>query len=332
MKGVIHAHTKISHDSMGTADEMIRAAREAGLQFIMTTDHNNKRIFTEGPSGKQGDLLVIRGAEIIQGGQALLALHIHEYIEEYQHGPKTIQQIVDEIKAQGGLAFAAHPLTFRDWTVEGIDGLEVYDMADNAMTQAWKLPWITAEAITSFQDYSEEVYLSLLARPNHSLSRWDRLIPKRRLVGIAGNDAHQRFVLMGRKIDPYSVTFRFVQTHLLSPACEESPLVDALKAGHSYFSFGLLADATGFLFTAEGPEGTAIMGDRISYSPGMVLSARTPNTGTIRLFHNGGVVYKLKAPRLDYPVKEKGVYRVEVSLSFEGMSYPWIVSNPIYID
>ncbi len=331
LKGVIHAHTNISHDSRGTADEIIRAAQEAGLHFLMTTDHNSKRIFTEGPRGKHDNLLIIRGAEIIQGGQAILAINIKEYIEEYDRVAKPIQQLVNEIKAQGGLAFAAHPNTFKEWNVEGIDGTEIYDMADNAYTQAWKLPWIAAEALTSLQDYPDEVYLSLLTRPDHALSQWDRLTQKRMLVGIAGNDAHQRFMLFGKQLDPYQLVFRFVQTHILATACEEAPLLNALKAGHTYFSFSLLADATGFQFTAGNSKDRVIMGDGIPYSPDLVLTVQTPHLGLIRLYQNGKIVNHATATRLDHPVKERGVYRIEVSLSVDGAPYPWIISSPIYI-
>ncbi|MBI3610482.1 MAG: CehA/McbA family metallohydrolase [Nitrospirae bacterium] len=331
LKGVIHAHTRISHDSKGTADEIIRAAQGADLQFLMTTDHNDKRIFTEGLQGKYENLLIIRGAEITQGGQSILAVHIKEYINEYTKYAKTIQQIVNEIKSQGGLAFAAHPYTFKEWDVEGIDGTEIYDMADNAYAQAWKLPWMATEAFVSFQDYPDEVFLSLLARPDDYLSQWDRLTQKRKLVGIAGNDAHQRFMLFGKQLDPYQLVFRFVQTHILTPAFEETPLLNALQAGHTYLSFGLLADATGFQFAAGNSNIRAIMGDSISYSPDLVLTAQTPHTGIIQLYRNGKVMDTVTAARLDYPVKERGVYRIEVSLPIEGVKYPWIISSPIYV-
>lgn len=330
-KGVIHAHTHISHDSKGTADEIIRTAREAGLRFLITTDHNSKRIFTEGLHGNYEDLLIIRGAEIIQGGQSILAVNLKEYVEEWDAGPKPLQQIVNEVKSQGGFVFVAHPYKFKEWDIEGIDGMEVYDMADSAITQKWKIPWIAAQAVTSFQDHPNELYLPLLSRPDDYLYRWDRMTQKRRWIGIAGSDAHQRFALFGRQLDPYQLVFRFVQTHILAPACEETALLDALMAGHAYASFGLLADASGFLFTAGDSTDRVIMGDSIPYSPHLVLTAQTPNTGTIRLYHNGKAAALATTRRMDYPVKERGVYRIEVSLPIDGVSYTWIISNPIYV-
>jgi len=107
--------------------------------------------------------------------------------------------------------------------------------------------------------------------------------------------------------------------------------LEGLIAGHTYASFGLLADATGFRFTANDPITHAIMGDSISYSPRLVLTAQTPNTGIIRLYHNGKVAALETTRRMEYPVKETGVYRIEVSLKINGTSYPWILSNPIYV-
>jgi predicted metal-dependent phosphoesterase TrpH len=330
-KGVIHAHTHISHDSTGTPDDIVRAAREAGLRFLMTTDHNSKRIFTEGLQGNYGDLLIIRGAEIIQGGQSILAINLKEYIEEWGAGPKPLQQIVNEIKSQGALVFVAHPYEFKEWDIDGIDGMELYDMADSAVALKWKIPWVAAQAATSFKDHPDEVYLSILSRPDDNLYRWDRLTRKRKWIGIAGNDAHQRFALFGRQLDPYQLVFRFVQTHILAPKCDETALLNALMAGHTYSSFGLLADAGGFQFTAGDSIARGTMGDSIPLSPRLVLTAHTPNTGTIRLYHNGKIAALETARRMDYPVKERGVYRIEVSLPINGTSYPWIISNPIYV-
>jgi hypothetical protein len=33
----------------------------------------------------------------------------------------------------------------------------------------------------------------------------------------------------------------------------------------------------------------------------------------------------------EYEIKEKGVYRIEVSLKHLGKYYPWIFSNPVYV-
>ena len=47
-RGVVHAHTWLSHDSTGTVEEILEAASSAYLDFLITTDHYTPRIFTEG--------------------------------------------------------------------------------------------------------------------------------------------------------------------------------------------------------------------------------------------------------------------------------------------
>lgn len=328
LKGVIHLHTTLSRDAKGTLEEAVAAAQDAGLQFLMTTDHNSRKIFTEGVHGRFNDVLVIRGAEMIKGGQALLAINVKEYINGHL---MTIRQAIDEIKAQGGLAFVAHSWRFKEWEIEGINGMEVYDLADSFYGQAWKAPWVGLEVLTSWEEYSEEIFLTLLSRPDHYLSKWDRLIQKRKFVGIAGNDAHQNVRFFGRQLDPFSLDFKFVQTHLLASALEEGPLLEALRAGHAYSSFGLLADATGFQFFGERNGIVGIMGDDVPSAPGLVLVAQSPHVGRIQLKQSGKVVAEAFSRRLDYPVKEQGNYRVEVYLEIGKNQYPWIISNPIYV-
>jgi len=332
-KGVIHAHTLISHDSPGLPEELVRAAREAGLNFVVTTDHNDRRIFTEGIEGWFNDLLVIRGAEIGRENSShqneyLLAINIKEFIDGNSMG---IQEIIDEIHHQGGLAFVAHTWRFKDWDVKGLDGMEVYDIADSLYGQAWKAPWMAFQVLTSWEDYSEEVFLNILTRPGYSLAKWDGLSQTRRLVGIAGNDAHQNLEVFGHQLDPYALDFKFVQTHILAPHLEVDTLLSALKAGHAYLSFGLLADATGFQFCAMKETLLAIMGDEVARVPGLVLCARTPQNGWFELYRNGRKIKEAFSDRLDYGVEENGVYRVEVSLRVGNTRYPWIISNPIYV-
>jgi hypothetical protein len=329
LKGVIHAHSRLSHDSRGAPEEILRAAREAGLRFLMTTDHNTHRIFTEGMQGRFDDLQVIRGAEIIKAGQTILAVNTREFIDG---GRMSTQQVIREIKAQGGLAFVGHPWRFREWDVEGIDGVEIYDIADAAYAQAWKAPWVGLEMLSSWRECPEEVLLTLLSRPRHHLSTWDGLLRTKRLVGIAGNDAHQNVRFLGMQLDPYALDFRFVQTHLLAGAAEERAIVEALQAGHAYLSFSLLADATGFRFLAERDGVVGIMGDRVPYAPGLSLTLESPLPGRIRLYRDGEAAGETLSSRLQHPVAGKGVYRSEISLEVDGSEYPWIISNPIYVE
>src|SRR5262249_35344388 len=112
---------------------------------------------------------------------------------------------------------------------------------------------------------------------------------------------------------------------------EEPPLLGALGSGHSYLSFGLLADATGFRFHAERNGLVGIMGDRISGAADLTLILESPLEGRISLYRDGAKVRETTARRLAFPGAETGVYRGEVSLPLHGKTFPWIISNPIYV-
>ena len=45
LRGAIHVHSHLSHDSGGTAEEILQGAREAGLDYVILTDHDTPRIF-----------------------------------------------------------------------------------------------------------------------------------------------------------------------------------------------------------------------------------------------------------------------------------------------
>jgi hypothetical protein len=134
------------------------------------------------------------------------------------------------------------------------------------------------------------------------------------------------------QLDPYVLDFRYVQTHLLADADEERALLDALRAGHSYLSFSLLADATGFRFLAERDGVVGLMGDRVPHAPGLRLTLESPLAGAIRLYRDGELAGEARSARLEHLVAGSGIYRGEVSLEIGGTEYPWIISNPIYVE
>ncbi|MGH7274432.1 MAG: PHP domain-containing protein, partial [Nitrospiria bacterium] len=120
LRGAIHVHSYISHDSRGTPEEIIQGAKETDLDFIVMTDHDSPRIFKEGMQGRYEGVLVIRGMEVIKGCRgtadmcaSVLAIGLANY---FDHRPLTFQQVLDEVNGQGGIAFVAHPRGWQDWS------------------------------------------------------------------------------------------------------------------------------------------------------------------------------------------------------------------------
>jgi hypothetical protein len=316
-------------------DEIVEASRRAGSAFVIMTDHHSSKVYSRGFEGLFEDVLVIRGSEIIKGCRgrtgdtcnSLLVLGVKDYIH---HKTLTMSQVVDKVKKRGGLAIAAHPNGFVDWHTD-IDGMEIYDILDDAVDHRWKFAKYFFDVLYSFNRYPDEVFLSILDRPEQALQKWDELTQKRRIVAIAGNDAHQNIRFSGKQIDPYSLTLRFVRTHVLAPSLGEREILSALAAGHAYVSFDILADATGFGFWAESDRVLGIMGDEVEWAEGLTLKLQTPIAGKIVVMKDGRLFKKATAQKLTLPVEEPGVYRVEVSLPIRGEWWPWIYSNPIYV-
>ena len=353
-RGVVHAHTGLSHDSTGTDGQIIEAARLAKLDFLVTTDHYTPRIFTEGLDGVQDSVLVVRGVELPLGcvrGEgtdrrcsSVLAIGLREPLNPDKYATK--EDLLTAIRAQGALAIIAHSRGVPDpHYFELADGMEIYDIADTIRERLVDLPRYLLATPFLKGEFETELFLPIAERSNWPLVQWDRLTQTRRFVGLAGNDAHQNLSFLGRQFDPYALVFRSLNTHILVPLATKenrflatpSPsekLVTALRAGRCFASFNLLADAAGFRYTAHaGEKGAvvAVMGDEASLQEGLLLVAQSPLPGAIELLRNGIPIRRQEGRELRYRVDRAGVYRVEVSLWVVDRWRPWIFANPIYV-
>ena len=357
-RGVVHAHTALSHDSAGTSEEILKAAGSARLDFLVTTDHYTPRIFTEGLDGLRGSLLVVRGVEIPLGCTrqgaltrrcaSVLAIGLRGPLVPGPNGEWDLDELFKGLRSQGALAIIAHPRGLLNQSYfRYADGLEICDLADTVRDRLADVPRFLLKFLLNYDEYQDEVLLSLIVeRSNWNLVEWDRFTKTRRFVGLAGNDAHQNLQLFGRQADPYVLIFRAVNTHVLAPlGVAESlrplapplttgNLMSALRAGRCFVSFNLLADAAGFRFAAHVRDGgpvVALMGDDVLLQDGLVLAAQCPIPGAVELLRDGVPIRRQEGRELFHQVDRPGVYRIEVSLWVVDRWRPWIFSNPIYV-
>jgi hypothetical protein len=344
-RGVLHAHTLLSHDSHGTVTEIIAAARAARLNFLITTDHYTPRIYAEGVQGFLNSVLVIRGVEIGMGcthaaGLArrcgsVLAFGCQSPLVPDAGNGWDWDALFTTIRAQGGLSIIAHPrgLPGAEYFKQA-DGMEIYDMADAMREKIIDAPRELLELALTSAKYSEELILPVVERMNWHLVQWDSLTVSRRFVGVAGNDAHQNLVVLGRRIDRYDLIFRALNMHVLAPSLTEKHIVAGLREGRCFASFGLLADASGFQFRArEISTGTqrAVLGEELKMQDGLVLETQSPIPGALTLLRDGVPIRREQGRLLRHGVDRPGVYRVEVSLRVVDRWRPWIFANPIYV-
>lgn len=103
----LHMHTIYSYDGTATVPAVLKRARQAGLDVIAITDHDEIRgaLLAEQLAPKYG-LEVIPGIEITTAEGDLLALGVHELVPA---GLPLIETLL-HIGEQGGYAIAPHPM------------------------------------------------------------------------------------------------------------------------------------------------------------------------------------------------------------------------------
>ncbi len=257
------------------------------------------------------------------------------------------QNLINQAREAGGLAFLAHPddpeakafnetdISWEDWSVQNYTGIELW----NALSELKTV--VPTKLHGAFYAYLP----ALVAHQPlaDTLAKWDELLSKgEKVVAIGGSDAHALHMSMGilhRVIFPYEFHFRCVNTHALlseplsgEAARDKSLIYDALAHGRCFIGYDLPAPTRGFRFKAKGLEHSAIMGDEIPAKGGVTLHAHLPLKADISLLKDGIAIGVWRNQQtLTHNTSEPGVYRVEARRSYLGRKRGWIYSNPIYV-
>jgi hypothetical protein len=78
VRGIVHCHSALSHDSEGTLEEIAAAAHGAGVRFLAMTDHYTPRAIREGFRGVKDDVIFFVGIEVSRDHGSLLAIGLGE--------------------------------------------------------------------------------------------------------------------------------------------------------------------------------------------------------------------------------------------------------------
>jgi len=104
----VHAHT-LSSDGMVSPAELVRAAASAGISVLCVTDHDTMAACSEAVSaGEELGVEVVRGEEVttaMPSGTHIVGL----FLERPIRMGMSMEDTVDAIHDQGGLAILAHP-------------------------------------------------------------------------------------------------------------------------------------------------------------------------------------------------------------------------------
>ncbi len=335
--GCIHIHSRYS-DGTGTIPQIAKYAAEAGLDYIMITDHHNLRALKNGEERWYGPVLAIIGYEIndIDDTNHYLAFGLTEEVDKHLPAPEYVRQV----RLQGGFGIIAHPDEKRDllpehppypwtaWESEDYQGIEIWNQMSEWMEGL--TPW---NKIWRFINPRK----SILTPPPETLARWDRVNQIRPVVGIGGVDAHaHQHQLFGGlfkvTIFHYKVQFKSVRTHLLlsEPFTPDMPLkkakqlvYEAILGCRVFVSNYFNGDARGFRVTARNTHGKAGIGESLPWAPDTTIRVRVPLPGRIRLIRNGEQMAEEYGQEVDFTLSAPGIYRVEVFRRKRA----WIFSN-----
>jgi len=232
-RGIIHCHSLYSHDSKGTYEEILAAAKAAHVDFVCMTDHppagDRGKSLREGWSGIHDGVLFIQGAEYSDN---ILGLGLKEPISG-----KDRRQTIQAIHDQGGVAIACHPEGITDWSeFDEADGMEIFNV-HAAVLKHKNDPVFAAKVIKALKEDPERSFELLHEVDPAILAKWDEINAKRPFTGIAGNDAHQNVNFLGLQLDPYPRAFRFVATHVLAEELTQEAVLRALRGGNCYVEF-----------------------------------------------------------------------------------------------
>ncbi len=317
LRGGIHVHSLQGGHSLGLYSDILGAARLAGYDFVFITEHP-------------------RPTEVLQRPEDPEILIIYGYERELRPGVRVLE---DE---SGRFRFLSH--FDGDEVPAEVAGLEIYNLHENGMRGDG---WLTRIHFLYHRlFYPDLVAFNIWSLDRRRLALWDRVQKLRNLSGIAGNDAHRNLgvilqtasgrVLASFLVDPYTLSFRFVTTHVQLPAgseVTEDLVLEALARGSAFVAFEQVADPTGFAFYGQSGDRIIPMGSRIKSGPDLVFQAPLPSR--FRLLRDGETYRELEGFRFVHEKAEMGVYRLEVyPLNPPRLlaGKPWILSNAIVVE
>jgi hypothetical protein len=335
--GAIHLHSVYS-DGTWSISKIAEAANEVGLDFLLFSDHQTLAPKQAGYQGFYGKTAVLIGYET--SDETDCNHYLVFQLDEIAPGLYA-QEYVTEVASRGGLGIIAHPMEKRDaledfppypwtaWHCEEFQGIEIWNQLSEWM-----------DGLTKTNKLRKVLHPlgSTISPPPELLRRWDDLALKRKVVGIAGIDAHSFEIpvlkIFKVRIFHYKVMMKSLRNHLLlnEPfprkdfAKAEKAIFDTIRAGRLFFSNHRRGEAEGFRFYAESENKIADIGDSI-HGNKVHFIVESPADAELAILRNGEVIVASGSKHLEYITGEPGAYRAEARKG----GHAWVFSNHIII-
>ncbi|HYZ68423.1 MAG TPA: CehA/McbA family metallohydrolase [Mycobacterium sp.] len=304
-RGDLHTHT-VHSDGRRRIVEMGEAAASAGLDFLVSTDHNTNSANRAWATTENESLHVIAGEEVTtrHGHWLAVGLPPGGWID-WRYAPRdgVFADYVSQVRADGGLVVAAHPsvpLPGCAWEFgyQDVDAIEV-----------WNGLWNVDDEL--------------------SLRIWHQLLRQgRRIAAVGGSDSHTSTQPVGRP-----------QTVVYAHALSTPDVIEGLRRGRCYMAE---SSAVSLVLKASSADGvSAGPGETLTMRPDTPLTIAAEVTGaahsSLAIVTDGGCVGRVKTDdcgaaklRWDCMAGEARFARVEVR---RRTRFPSMValSNPVWL-
>lgn len=333
--GVMHIHTTFS-DGTWSPERIIALAQKCKLDFIAITDHMDMR--AKKWEGWHNDLLVLVGYEIEdeKGINHFLAFGLKNILPE----KLSVEKYSQRVFSVGGVGIIAHPVESRNfpkypplpwtkWDSDNFHGIEIW----NHMSQ-----WLEGLARGNKLYYLVNPRKLIVSPPSEILTRWDEISQRRKVAGIASADAHgfkiKILKIFPKTIFPYHIEMKSLRTHLVfrNPLPRDFQqaqvqVFNAIKDCNVFISNYRWGDATEFCAWLEFYDNVFPIGSCIGFDDNIKICAIAPIPAEFRVIRNGIEVYRTFSDKMELPIIQSGVYRIELWIKNKG----WIFTNHFWI-
>jgi hypothetical protein len=353
--GVLHVHTNRS-DGLSPPEEVAAAVARAGLRFVVFTDHGDATRAPDPPVYRSG-VLCLDGVEISTNGGHYIAIDMPR--SPYPLGGD-VRDVVEDVHRLGGFGIAAHPdspkpaLQWRGWDAP-FDAIELINPDTSwrvrAAERGWRPKFSLLRALTTYPVRGAETIATLLTNSPATLARWEGLTRARRVVAVAGVDAHAKLELwdgdsgdnrIALPVPSYDASFRVLSVRVRpeqpltgDAAGDAARVIAALRSGRAYTVVDGWATPPAFEFTARNRSGSAREGQELPVDGPVVLRVRSnAPPGFLTTVWQGAkeMAASSEGREFEWTVPETpSAYRVEIRTPDRPDGPPWITSNPIYL-
>ncbi len=244
----LHVHTDLSHDAVGTRDEIARAARRSGVDGVWIADHlprvPDRSTFARpeddpwaggsrlpddyappGPPEWNDGVLLVEGREFTVASDVgrVLLFGADSTFARWDGG---LEPLLDLIRRRPrSFAMVTHGRGARErdfWhagKLEEIHGWEALTLSDSGrrrleeLRAIWRLPTAVVSLVTGRFHHALAGTLTEGPRDPGVLA-FDSLAAEGSLALIGTGNAHPKTRILGRLVPSYSASFRAISTHV----------------------------------------------------------------------------------------------------------------------